>query len=319
MSFNVNFIGTIPFNTDCLPERKFLAGPGTERPIGMTIRDIHMLYWTVRSFRVVIGGVSLGDSSSQFLAGGGAGGSIIGSLGGLSAVNRNLSCGVVNIVGHTKILNTSVVRIREQPSFVNGGITQKSVQLDKSVNPNRLVQSISPSSEGALCSAGPIHRLISASSGSNGYVLIDFSDIIYGTGYGSAVRVPLYWPKIIIIGAANCFSWGSLATFGQNAVVMGGINFCNMGVISVYGNTTVSFPVVNSVNGRIEIGTRCCDRFFWDGKDSIRSEECKKDCESVETGDPNYGKAQVTRILNNSNTKAGASTGASNGFLGGGG
>jgi hypothetical protein len=319
MSFNVNFLGTIPFNTDVLPERKLAVGSGSERPLGLTLDQITNLYWTVRSFKVDINAFSLGDTLSQFLSAGGTSGSIIGAQAGLASVAQNVSdCNPISLNGYTKLLASSVVRIREQPSMVSNGKTQTSVALDTKVSKNRLVQTFSPVNEGTICSAGPIHKIALTSAISNAYILIDFSDIIYSTS-PQLPKVLLYWPKIIIIASSNCLSFGSLASFGGNVLSSGGINFCNLGVIQVFGNTNVGFPVVNSINGSINIGRRCCDRFYWDGRDysasSYKDEPCKSDCASVEFTDATYGKSAVDNVFANKNTIA-PYTG---GFVGGGG
>jgi uncharacterized membrane protein YgcG len=306
MDFNVNFVGNIPYNTDILPEIKLTTGPGSERPLGFTLDQISLLYWTVRSFAVNISAFSLGDPLSQFIAAGGTSGGIIGAQAGLANVNNNSSCNPISLNGNTKLISANVVRIRQQPSAVINSTTQTSIDLDKNVNPNRLVQIFSPVSEGTLVTAGPVHRIALSSAISNAYMLIDFSDIIYSTS-PQLNKVKLYWPRIIIIASSNCFSFGSLASFGGNVASSGGINFCNMGVIEVFGNTTVQFPVVNSVQGKISIGTRCCDRFYWDGRDYVTCQDASipngdKDCQSVDLKDANYGKSAVVGVFNNSNT-----------------
>ena len=265
MSFNVNFLGSVPYNTDLLPERSFAVGPGTERPIGFAVNEMCNLYWTVRSFKVNFTAFVAGDLSVA-------------------------SCNSAFVKGYTKLFNGNVVRIREQPSHIDNSKTQTSIALDKTVDPNKLIQRFSPVNEATICSAGPSHR-IASSVGT--YVLIDFSDIVI-TSYG------FYWPRIIILASSNCFSLGSLAKSGGNIIIQGGVNFCNLGYIPLYGRSTTSSPSYLTTfvaNGEIQPGDRCCDRFFWDGRDysgegefysNSSSSNCKKDCQSVEVQDDSY-------------------------------
>ena len=284
MSFNINFLGHLPYNPDELPERNYLTGSGTDRPIGLTLQEMVKLYWTVRSYSVRIGSLSIGgdDPLTQFIQGGGTSGGLIGATAGLA--NKNFEP-PPNLNGNTKIINTYRKKIRKEREGVINGVTQKTVEIDKSISPNILTSSITKVNEGVLCSAGPIHTLVRAS----GYVKIDMSDIIF------AKR--LYWPKIFILLQSSRLSMSSkIVGYAGNINVLGGVKFLSYGVIPFYGSSFSSnMPILVSVNGSIEIGTRCCDRFYWDDGDESRfTETCKKDCEStVSTLGERFGGKQI--------------------------
>jgi hypothetical protein len=274
MSFNVNFLGHLPYNPDELPERNYLTGSGSDRPIGLTLGEMVKLYWTVRSYRVRIGSSSIGgdDPFTQFIEGGGNTGGIIGANAGLANINLGGSGNNANLNGYTKIINTYRKKIRKEREGVINGVTQKTVEIDKSISPNIITSSIVRVNEGVLCSAGPIHTFVGAS----GYVKIDMSDIVF------AKR--LYWPKIFILLQSSSLSMSSkIAGYAGNINVLGGVKFSTYGVIPFYGSSfSRNTPTLVSVDGSIEIGTRCCDRFYWDGGDESRfNETCKKDCEST--------------------------------------
>jgi hypothetical protein len=226
------------------------------------------LYWTVRSYSVRIGSLSIGgdDPLTQFIQGGGTSGGLIGATAGLANINF---APPPNLNGNTKIINTYRKKIRKEREGVINGVTQKTVEIDKSISPNILTSSITKVNEGVLCSAGPIHTLVGAS----GYVKIDMSDIIF------AKR--LYWPKIFILLQSSRLSMSSkIVGYAGNINVLGG-------VIPFYGSSFSSnIPILVSVNGSIEIGTRCCDRFYWDNADDGESgrfndDTCKDACKST--------------------------------------
>jgi hypothetical protein len=273
MSFNVNFLGHLPYNPDELPERNYFTGSGSDRPIGLTFAEMVKLYWTVRSYTVRIGSLSIGgdDPLTRFLQGGGADGALIGGTFGLDNITRG-SDNNPNLNGNTKIINTYRKKIRKEREGVINGVTQKTVEIDKSISPNILTSSIVKVNEGVLCSAGPIHTFVGAS----GYLKIDMSDIVF------AKR--LYWPKIFILLQSSSLSISSkIAGYAGNINVLGGVKFSSYGIIPFYASSfSRNIPTLVSVNGSIEIGTRCCDRFYWDGGDESRfNETCKKDCEST--------------------------------------
>lgn len=273
MAFNVNFLGHIPYNPDELPERNFLTGDGTERPLGFSLAEIARLYWTVRSFNVNIRSLTIGgnDPLTQFLNAGGSSGGIIGANAGLASINSGGAGGDPILRGYTKIRNIYRKKIRVEREGVINGITQKSIVIDKSVSPNMLTSSIINVNEGTLSSAGPIHTY----TGVYGYVQIDMSNIIFAKRF--------YWPKIIILLQSSSISFSSKLSGVFNVSVSGGVNFANLGSINLYGYSASGPLSFASISGGVSIGNRCCDRFFWDGKDDSRfsASDCKKDCEST--------------------------------------
>ena len=82
-------------------------------------------------------------------------------------------------------------------------------------------------------------------------------------------------------------SSSSLVGFGNNINVLGGVNFSNYGIISLYGtNTVLGSSVTASVVGNINNGKRCCDRFYWDNGDDgdsgrFNDDTCKDACKST--------------------------------------
>jgi uncharacterized membrane protein YgcG len=174
--------------------------------------------------------------------------------------------------------------------------------------------------EGSLCSAGPVHRLQSGKS----LLLIDFSDIMFFRR--------LYWPKIEFLGASNnlVFTFDPFKAGSVNVNVIGGVSFLGT-LIPVYGYSE-SFSVIPTqlvvAFGDIQIGKRCCDRFYWDGADEDRAEgkvqnsfnNCKEVCKDEPQGvflkqKPVDNKGED--IASSSITRRGSSSGG--GSVGGGG
>jgi hypothetical protein len=274
MSFNVNFLGHLPYNPDQLPERRYITGTGTDRPIGLVFQEIVKLYWTVRSYEVSISSsIAVDDVFERFLRGGAGGTDIRGSVAGLGSIN--LGATNFSLKGYTKIKNLYTKKIRKERDGIFDGVTQKTVEIDKTVSPNILSSSIVNVNEGTLCSPGPVHTLV----GSSGYLKIDMSDIIQSKG--------LYWPKISLILQSFSLGFSSIAGAGNNVTVLGGVNFSNYGIITLYGtNSVFGSSVSASVVGNVNIGKRCCDRFYWDNADDGESgrfndESCKDACKST--------------------------------------
>lgn len=255
-SFNVNFLGAIPYNPDNLPEDQKATGVGTMRPIGMTLTDMAKFYWTVRSFKINLTESYLGsDPLSDFLSGGGTSGGIIGANAGLSAANQSLSNNSKSssLKGYTKVIINRQRKVRVQPDGVHDGKMVTSIAVSKDANPKIFTSHNVDVNEGQIAGAGPVHTLAS----SDGNCLIDFSDIIYAKHQ--------YWPIIkITIGILSSQNLGA-----NNATVYGGVNFLGCGQISFFGFSTAVNPVY-SIGGTISIGDRCSDRFYWDGHDDER-------------------------------------------------
>jgi hypothetical protein len=277
MSFNINYFGGIPYNPDNLPERKYIFGPGTNRPIGLTYSQMFSAYWTVRSFYINITLISIQnqDLLGQFASAGGTAGGIAGASAALSSIGSSLSSNLgVVFQGNTKIEEKYTKKIRIQPDGIHNGKTQTSVDLDKSINPNILNSYNFNVNEGSLCSAGPVHIF----TNSNGSSIIDMSDVIY------AQR--LYWPLINInISNGGNITVSNIISSSSNAQVLGSVLFNNIGPINMYAYSTstdsTSVPLIE-LGGSISVQNGCCDRFFYDGKNRLLdSDPCHQDCQKT--------------------------------------
>lgn len=280
---NINFLGHIPFNPDLLLDK----GRFKDRPVGIGYLDLIKMYWTVRSFKVKISiqTIANDDPLATFILAGGTSGGIAGALGGLAAVNQSAARapGSVSINGYTKIEGSYQKKIRKQKTTsspfegIDNGILPspgenlENLEIDTSVKDPNLFANIKKPKEGDLCSAGPVHSIGSG----GGYLRIDFSDIIYFQRK--------YWPKIIFLAASgdSRFSTSPFLVKGYDLPVNGSINL--MGYpIKIYGDITFSMgrliPPFAIAAGNIEPGDRCCDRFFYDGFDEEREQQCKEEC-----------------------------------------
>jgi hypothetical protein len=301
---NINVLGSHwPIDTEVLPERPNVVGPGTEYPVGFTLSQIAKLYWTVRSFNINIAAPGVGDAFTTFLFGGGSTGTIVGSLTGLALASM-LTAGAY-LSGRTKSGAVSHAKIRRTISRIDNGITQANAKLlgsaDKSEknqnNPLSLDADIKQNILGSLntdvnegtMAIGGYHKL----TNSGGSVFIDFHDIIYARRQ--------YWPKIIILvgpltGIGPLFSSAivfkdprlkGLNVLGAgvwNVVTIGGIIF-EGAVIQLFGAAPY-FPglgiIPTPVFGSITTGTKVCDRLYWDGKPDSEREGYKEDeCKAV--------------------------------------
>lgn len=301
---NINVLGShLTTDPEVLPERSGLIGAGTERPAGFTLSQMAKLFWTVRSFDVAIGVPGVGDVLTTFLFNGGATGTLVGSLTGL-AIASLLATGSF-IAGRTRSGAVSHAKIRRTISRIDNGITQGNAKLlgnvsklgknqnsplalDSDIKPNILGSLNTDVNEGTMAIGG-YHKL----NTSTGSVFIDFHDIVY------AQR--LYWPKIIILlgpltGIGPVFSSAivfedprlkALNILGAgvwNVTTIGGVIF-EGNVIRLFGAEPY-FPglgiIPSPVIGSIAIGTRVCDRFYWDGKpDKEREGYNEQQCKSV--------------------------------------
>jgi hypothetical protein len=285
-NYHINYFGSgVPFNTDNLPESSFVTGQGSKRPVGLTLQEITELYWKVKSYKINMSVIDMNfDPFTQFLLGGGASGSIIGSLGGIAAANQSLSQSpVANVTGRTKTFSSYSRKNRvcksdgSDSTFIYdkyGNIidTKECTALKIS---KRFVGSDKDIDEARLCVAGPVHSLPSPTG--QGYIQINFTDVIYSNR--------LYWPIIIVlIGNGESVLTSDILSLGpnQNNYNIGGLNFCNMGVITMSGYSTHTLqPIFYSVQGTISIGERCCDKFYYDGIDrGLPDDECYQKCKT---------------------------------------
>ncbi|MFA5235031.1 MAG: hypothetical protein WC390_11590 [Sulfurimonas sp.] len=292
MRININYFGsTFPTNPDNLPETKWMVGPGTPRPIGFLLSEINNLYWTVRSFNVNIFATVASDPLSAFLSGGGTSGGILGATIGLSSAINSLSAGVGNLVGKTKIVNTSTLKNRKSKTPKSGDAGKPTPALGRSNyqqvasrlqqfnstiqlidgTPKYVISQNDSVNEGTLCGAGPIHKL----NKTNSQIQIDFSNIIFFNN--------LYWPTIVIQMPLITSTFFTTNALGQNTYIatngaaIGGINFLE-GVINLYSTNSSLLDVIFAF-GNVAIGTGCCDRFYFDGMDSERAGSyCKEGC-----------------------------------------
>jgi hypothetical protein len=281
---NINFLGHIPFNPDLLLEK----GRFRDRPVGVLYTDLIKMYWTVRSFQVDISlqVVAQDDALSAFLMGGGAAGGITAALGGLAVATQSAGgSSNLSLNGHTKILNKYEKYVRNIATssipfegVKNGkldflGENLEELQKDPEIKNNPLTSINLKPTEASLCVAGPVHRI----SKSGAFLSIDFSDIIYFKRK--------YWPKIIFLASTSQSNFTSnplRAYGGMDLEVFGSIGLLDSYNIPIYANIECSANRLTApfaiVNGSIKPGNRCCDRFFYDGFDEIRFEECKEVC-----------------------------------------
>lgn len=281
---NINFLGHIPFNPDLLLEK----GRFRDRPVGILYPDLIKMYWTVRSFQVDISiqVVAQDDPLSAFLRGGGATGGVAAALGGLAVASQSVGgSSNISLSGHTKILNRYEKYVRNIATSSipfegvrNGkldflGENLEELQKDPDVKNNPLTSINLKPTEASLCVAGPIHRV----SKSRAFLSIDFSDIIY--------YKRKYWPRIIFLASTSQSNFTSnplRAYGGMDLEVFGSIGLLDSYNIPIYANIEFSADRIITpyaiVNGSIKPGNRCCDRFFYDGFDEVRFEECLEEC-----------------------------------------
>jgi hypothetical protein len=295
MSFNVNFLGGIPYNPDNLHipinDRKgkpnIFPLSSSTRVLGYSFNQMFAAYWTIKSFEINVTAqvVDTVDPFSQFIAGGGTSAGIIGGLAGLSSISQPQE-GSANVRGYTKIYSKYTKRIRKAREGIFNNITQsqfnnlgsKSLDLDEDLNINKMVCNTYRTNEGTLCSAGPVHIF----NRNNVLIIIDFSDIRYYSYRGRR----MYWPNITI----NIALPSAKAAFGNTipSIIIpnnsvnrgGGLSFINLNVPGTLANlgpslinSQISTSQFATVNIDIRPGKRCCDRFFWDGKDKEREDD----------------------------------------------
>lgn len=291
---NINYFGSPPFNPENVPETRWVWGQGSPRPIGFTLTEITNLYWTVRSFRVSIIANFLADAFAALIAGASTG-TLIGTTVGLSAAVSILEQGGGNLQGKTKVRNIYTEKNRIQPTPKAGAAGQETPALGRpcngrsnfqqvashlqqfnhtvqlvSENPKYLVAQNNNVTEGTISGAGPVHLL----NNSNSRIEINFSDIIYVNG--------LYWPVIkITMPLITSFLYditplGAQTNFSSGAAI-GGVNFMGK-VITLYTTSQFLLNIVFAF-GDVEIGTGCCDRFYFDGMDRERVDNyCPEGC-----------------------------------------
>lgn len=322
-NFNVHHLGHIPFNPDLLLDRNRLRG----RPAGFSFNEITKMYWTVKSFNVTISIISFNEINAleTFVTAGGTSGGIIGATAGLGAVQSSIgNQAPISLAGYTKIITKYSKKVRKKPTYsipfegINSSKQDLSIKptdfdIDEEINPNILSSQNLRPNEGSLCSAGPVHRI----QRGNSLLLIDFSDIIYFQRK--------YWPKIEFLGGSRnlAFTFDPFKAGNVNVNAIGGINFLgNLIPVIGYSESFSSIPTQLVVAfGSIQIGKRCCDRFYWDGADEDRANglinnnynNCIDVCGSGQAGVFMSNRSLSSTTNNSSNNNSNP------GFVGGGG
>lgn len=301
-NFKINYFGSaVPFNPDDLPERSDVTGQGSQRPIGFTLEEITELYWTVKSFQVDVSVIDMNiDPLTLFLSAGGGAGGIIGATAGLATVGLSLAASILGgVKGRTRVNSYYERKNRKcktNPALEFGYDNQGNILDIKGCGPEagRTIPTLiveekflaldSDVDEARLCVAGPVHRLPSRNG--QGYVEINFTDIIF------AKR--LYWPIIkILMGNGESILTSDILSLGpnQNNYNIGAVIFGTYGTIQMSGYSTKNLqPVFYSVGGRIRIGERCCDKFYFDGFDrGSQDDPCFIECNRDDNESRNTG------------------------------
>jgi hypothetical protein len=300
---NINFLGHIPFNPDLLLDKNRFR----DRPVGLNYLDLIKMYWTVRSFkvRVSIQTIAQDDPLATFFLAGGTSGGIAGATAGLAAVNQSFgrSPGVVSINGYTKIQGSYQKKVRKQKTTsshfegIDDGIlpspgeNSENLEIDESFPDPYLFSNTQKPKESDLCSAGPVHSIVSGGA----YLRIDFSDIVFFQRK--------YWPKILFLAASgdSRYSTNPFLAKGFDLPIRGSISLMG-NPLTLYGDITFSPTRIIQpfaiAAGNIEPGDRCCDRFFYDGFDDVREQECTEECGDGQEGVYRAEKANTTESTN---------------------
>jgi len=301
---NVNVLGNFHLDDpENIPERSFLTGPGTDRPVGFFPGQFAKLFWRHRVFTCSTFGILPIDFLSIFLATGGASGTIVGALTGLT-IAQAAGGGVVPFSTKTRVSVIGRSKIRVTLPGINKGITQGQAKIigepkdPKSENPLNLDNKIKPNilssfrndvNEGSTA-IGSYHF----GQNSNGFLSIDFRDIVVIRGQ--------YWPRIILMFGPSAGSSGPLFSSvlritsldGQperdivlggpwNTPIIGGVTFGGA-VIQMFGNNNFSFGGIGIINGSIDPvpdTINPCSNMSWDtfedsAREGYKEEECKK-------------------------------------------
>jgi hypothetical protein len=186
----LNYIGGIPFSTEELPERVYLVGPGTDRPVGFVFEQMHDLYWNAKGFDIAAGSVNFDDPFTKFLLSGGMSGTLIGAMVGTAVVTSSFLEGVGALFAKTErmvVINRIKKRkfsekdLNEEGQVLEMGDTELIIEDGKAVITT--LHKDEPT-VGDICGAGPVFK----ASKNGSQCIIDFSDIIYYKYQ--------YWPRI---------------------------------------------------------------------------------------------------------------------------
>lgn len=301
---NVNVLGNIHLDDpENIPERSYLTGPGTDRPVAFTQSQFARLFWRHRMFRCSAFGILPLDLFAAFIVGGGATGTIVGSLTGLTLAS--MIGGIAVFSANTQVFVVGRSKIRVTVPGINNGITQgrasiigepkdknskNPLNLDNKIKPNILSSFRNDVNEGST-SIGSSHF---ATSG-GGFLSIDFRDTVVIRGQ--------YWPRIVLMFGPSAGSNGpafssvlrissldgrpenDLVQGGSwNVPIVGGVVF-DGAVIQMFGNSYYNWLSggIGIINGTITPDTsNPCSTMNWDTfEDSARDGYKKEDCEKV--------------------------------------
>jgi len=301
---NVNILGNFYLdNPENIPERSFLTGPGTDRPVGFFPSQFARLFWRHRSFSGSAFAVLPIDLFTNFLVAGGTTGGIVGSLTGLT-IAQQAGGGIAGFSAKTRVSVNARSKIRVTLPGINNGITQGKAEIigtpkdPKSQNPLNLdnkIKNILSSfrndvNEGST-SIGSYHF----GQSSTGFFSIDFSDV--------AVIRSQYWPRIVLMFGPSAGNNGpafssvlrltsldgrperDMVKGGPwNTPIIGGVVF-DGAFIQMYGNNNYSLAGgggVAIVNGNIAPDiSNACSTMNWDtfedsARDGYKEDDCKK-------------------------------------------
>lgn len=303
----INYLGEIPVNPDDLPERSFVTGRGSDRPIGFTFDKMYQYYWNTRFFKFNFNGfLPPRDQVADFLMGGGslAGLAIVSAWGALpqafssagttqiqtiSRVKNRIKDQFLNKIAPGDLDNINLAQkpdlSKRIPGDPNGPYAEKVLHIRRNKNNGKTGSEYRPVQlgEGDLVSAGPIHFGNSQGSG----LIIDFSNIIF--------YKRLYWPRIIAFtpwGASfagysaeyedeygykpSSFRLGYRGLTSNNAFITfdgGQIDILYAPELQV-GQTGLRGILGPFINGAITTKFReeeeCCSKFYYDNSDEYR-------------------------------------------------
>jgi len=301
---NVNILGNFYLdNPENIPERSFLTGPGTDRPVGFFPSQFARLFWRHRSFSCSAFAVLPVDLFANFLVGGGATGNIVGSLTGLT-IAQQAGGGIAGFSAKTRVSVNARSKIRVTLPGINNGITQgkakiigtpkdqgskNPLNLDNKIKPNILSSFRNDVNEGST-SIGSYHF----GQSSTGFFSIDFSDVV--------VIRSQYWPRIVLMfgpsAGNNGPAFSSVLRLTSldgrperdvvlggpwNTPIIGGVVF-DGAFIQMYGNYNYSFITAGTaiINGSIStVSANACATMNWDtfedsARDGYKEDDCKK-------------------------------------------
>lgn len=307
---NVNILGNFYLdNPENIPERSFLTGPGSDRPVWFTQSQLARLFWRHRTFTCSAFGILPTDAFGAFLGAGGTAGGIIGATAGIGAAIGAIQASFAGFSTETQVSVIGRSKVRVTLPGINDGITQgKAKIIGTPKNPNsknpldlddklkNVLGSFRNDVNEGSAAIGSYHF----GQNSNGFLSIDFSDIVVTRGQ--------YWPRVILMFGpsigTNGPAFSSVLRISSldgrperdllqggpwNLQTIGGVSF-EGNLIQMFGNSFVtslasSFAVIN---GSIStVNRNACATMNWDtfedsarfnnpGINDYKEEDCKK-------------------------------------------